>query len=124
MAWRHVPRIDDDMSGVSTYALDDGRHVRISNHMVREYGAAGCLYRMGLIGNPEKLPRKPLYWDGRKIGTVPAFFDPRTIRSKSWLYDPRPGDFVEEGGGWRASGMLGPGDIEAIEGFIPDPPSP
>jgi hypothetical protein len=34
---------------------------------------------------------------------------------------PRPGDFVEHEDGWLAARSLGPGDVQAIEGFEPAP---
>jgi hypothetical protein len=62
--------------------------------------------------------RVPIYFADRVYGTVPASFDPFNIRSKTWLYDPRPGDFIRHQDGWRAAPMMGPGDIEAVEGFV------
>lgn len=62
----------------------------------------------------------PVFQSGRRIGTVPASFDPTEIKSTSWLYDPRPGDFRREGDTLVAVYTLGPGDLEAVPGFIWD----
>lgn len=55
-----------------------------------------------------------------RIGSVPPTFDPARIKSTNWLYDPRPGDFKLEDETWVASYTLGPGDLEAIPGFVWD----
>lgn len=62
--------------------------------------------------------RVPVTQDGRRIGTLPHDFNPRQIRSVNWLYDPREGDFRLEGGAWVAARTLGPGDLEAVPGFV------
>jgi len=108
------------MNGVRTYDLPDGRRVCLDVRAVRTFGAETILHDMGLIGDPAKLPRRPVYQAGRKVGTLPGAFDPYAVRSSSFLYDPRPGDFVEDGDGWRADRMLGPGDLDAVVGFARD----
>ena len=60
----------------------------------------------------------PVMQDGRKIGTVPASFDPSKIKSTSFWYEPRAGDFRQVGETWVASRTLGPGDLEAVPGFV------
>lgn len=64
--------------------------------------------------------RVPVFQCGRKVGTVPPDFDPLRIRSTNWLYDARPDDFRQEGLTWVASRTLGPGDLEAVPGFVWD----
>lgn len=114
---RYIPSIEDDVRDVKTYELADGKRVRLDGKSVREIGAAALLHSLGLAESPSKLPRRPVYQSGRKIGTLPGSFDPNCVRSSSWLYEPRRGDFVEDGDGWRADPMLGPGDICAVAGF-------
>ena len=60
----------------------------------------------------------PVIQDGRQIGTVPPNFDPALIKSRTRFYSPRPGDFKREGDTWVASGTLGPGDLDAVPGFV------
>lgn len=57
---------------------------------------------------------------GRRVGTLPPNFDPSSIKSTSFFYDPRPGDFRREGEHWIAASDLGPGDLEAVPGFVWD----
>ena len=66
----------------------------------------------------ERTERVDVMQDGRKIGTVPPSFDPAKIKSMSLFYDPRPGDFRLDGEVWVAAKMLGPGDLEAVPGFV------
>lgn len=54
----------------------------------------------------------------REVGTLPASFDPTRIKSQSFFYDPRPGDFIRRADHWEASRMLGPGDLDAVPGFV------
>lgn len=54
------------------------------------------------------------------VGTVPPHFDPSRIKSTSFMYSPRPGDFTREGDAWVANYTLGPGDLEAVPGFVWD----
>lgn len=114
-----IESIEDDLNGVVTYEFQNGKRVRLDAHVVREYGLADVLRRMGLADLvPDQ--RIAVMRHGRKIGTVPPAFDPYLIKSKSWLYDPRPGDFRREGDVWIASNTLGPGDLEAVPGFVFD----
>ena len=55
-----------------------------------------------------------------KVGSVPATFDPIAIKSTNWLYEPRAGDFRRDGKNWVVDKMLGPGDLEAVPGFVWD----
>lgn len=71
-------------------------------------------------GSVRRTERVPVIQDGRQVGSVPPSFDPTAIRSTNWLYDPRPGDFRREGDTWIASRTLGPGDLEAVPGFVWD----
>lgn len=64
--------------------------------------------------------RIPVMQHGKQVGTVPPEFDPTRIRSTNWLYEARPGDFRQEGLTWVASRTLGPGDLEAVPGFVWD----
>ncbi len=114
-----VESIADEMQGYVTYELKGGRYVRLDAQAIREYGAAEILRRMGLEAD---LPteRVRVIQRGRVIGTVPPDFDPISIKRRSCLYDVRPGDFKREGDAWIADKMLGPGDLEAIPGFVWD----
>ncbi len=109
--------ITDEMDGVVTYEFKDGRRVRLPLNVVREYGAADVLRRMGL-GDELPTERVAVMWHGRNVGTVPPDFDPMLIKSNTFLYDARPGDFVREGDVWVAAKNLGPGDLDAIKGFV------
>jgi hypothetical protein len=60
----------------------------------------------------------PVFQHGRHVGSVPYDFEPFAIRSRNPLYDPRSGDFRRTAEGWIASNTLGPGDLEAIPGFV------
>jgi hypothetical protein len=60
-----------------------------------------------------------LYQRDRLVGTVPQY----PVESTSGIFDVRPGDFkFATRDGERvleASGMVGPGDIACIKGFVP-----
>lgn len=58
--------------------------------------------------------------EGRRVGTVPPSFNPNNIESRNQLYRPRPGDFRRDGDVWIANEWLGPGDLEAVPGFVWD----
>jgi hypothetical protein len=62
----------------------------------------------------------PVIQHGRRIGWLSPSFDPNNFKSTNWLYDARPGDFVREGNHWIAARTLGPGDLEAVPGFVWD----
>lgn len=70
------------------------------------------------VGRVKSTARVPVVQEGRRIGTVPHDFNPRRIKSTNWLYDPREGDFRLEDGAWIAARTPGPGDIEAVPGFV------
>ena len=114
---RLLENIEDQMNGVMTFELDDGRRVRLDARAVEIYGAAKIIASMGIEVNKGK--PVPVFQDGQMIGTVPFDFEPALIRSRTMLYDPRPGDFRRTKAGWEASRQLGPGDLLAIEGFKP-----
>ncbi len=118
---RLIPSIEDEMRSIQTWELDDGRRVQLDARAAREHGAAHLLHQGGLAPDPAKMERKPVYYDGRLAGTVPADFHPGAIRSTSFLYDARPGDFTPHLDGWKAAKTLGPGDLEAVAGFLPSP---
>ena len=69
-------------------------------------------------GSVDRTERVPVMQGGEQIGTVPPSFDPLKIKSMSFWYEPRAGDFILEGDVWVASRTLGPGDIEAVPGFV------
>ncbi len=116
---RRIDSIEDQMEGVVTYELGNGRRVRMDARIAREYGPGEILREMGL-GDQVPTEHIVVTQHGRKIGTVPGDFDPFTIKSKNYFYDPRPGDFRRDGDVWIASRMLGPGDLEAVPGFVWD----
>lgn len=111
--------IEDEMRGVVTYRLKDGRMLQLDARAVREHGAAALLRDMG---HGDELPteRMAVVQRGRRIGTLPPDFDPLFIKSNSFWYDPRPGDFRRDGNVWVANKMLGPSDLEAVPGFVWD----
>jgi hypothetical protein len=113
-----LKRYENPVTGDVIYQLADGTEHRLKAADVRLSGVseAELLRRRGV----KVEGRVPVRRHGRQIGTVPASFNPRNISSTSFLYDPRPGDFQFEDGGWTASGTLGPGDLDAIPGFVWD----
>ena len=113
---RKIESIEDEMRGVVTYELKDGRYASFHAGAVRQYGVAALMRAYDL---EQFIPaeRLAVVHHGRRVGTMPADFDPDNIKSNSFLYDPRPGDFKREGDTWIASRMLGPGDIECVAGF-------
>lgn len=116
---RRMESIEDQMNGVVTFELSNGQRYRCSATVVEEMGAANVLRAAG-FGHLLPTERVAVMWAGRKSGTLPPDFDPMGIKSKTWLYDPRPGDFTREGDTWVASPKLGPGDLEAVPGFVWD----
>ena len=68
-------------------------------------------------GRAEATGRVPVFRDGGIVGTVPSTFDPNNIKSNSFWYTPRAGDFKRDGDIWVARSELGPGDLEAVQGF-------
>lgn len=116
---QRINSIEDQMNGVVTYALSNGQRARFSAQAVAELGAAECMRRIGLAHLIPK-ERVPVFWCGRRIGTMAPDFDPAAIKSKSFLYDPRPGDFERDGDRWLAAQSLGPGDLDCVPGFQRD----
>jgi hypothetical protein len=114
---RRIDSMEDDMNRCVTYELDDGRRVRVDVDVVRLYGLAHVMRELGVAVSDQRVP---VYQSGEKIGSVPSGFDTQFIKSQSFLYDPRPGDFKREGDRWIADKMLGPGDLDAIPGFVWD----
>lgn len=116
---KRIESIEDQMNGVVTYELSNGKRLRIAK-VALEYSSPAEILRRAGYGHLIPTERVPVMWAGRKAGTLPGDFDPVFIKSKTWLYDPRPGDFVREGEVWVASNKLGPGDLEAVPGFVWD----
>lgn len=102
-----------------TCEFEDGRCIKIDARAAQEVGINQILRDRG-YGHLIPTERVPVIQHGRKIGSVAGDFDSYAINSTSFFYDPRPGDFRREEDGWVASGTLGPGDIEAIPGFVWD----
>ena len=110
-------RIRDEVKlsrGIVTYELADGRRVDLDVYNVQHYGARAIVARMGI---KEYSRRLPVVQCGHIVGYLPEDFDPQFAKSKSYFYDFRPGDFVREGDKWVANSMLGPGDLDAVQGF-------
>ena len=114
---RRIDSIEDQIKGIVTYELANGHRVAMSVDAVRDAGP-GEILRYAGFGDQIPTERVIVTQHGRKIGTVAPDFDPMFIKSKNYFYDPRPGDFVREGDVWVASRMLGPGDLEAVPGFV------
>lgn len=116
--------VEDQMKGVVTYELKNGMRVRLDARAAMERGPANMIREMG---HGDLLPtgRVSVYRKGKNpttygalLGTVPADFDPAFIKSNNFFYDPRPGDFTRDGENWIAAANLGPGDLEAVPGFV------
>ena len=116
---QRVESIHDEMNGVVTYEFPNGKRVRLDRRMVQDHGLPEML-RVAGVADLVPNERVVVMQYGRKIGTVPPAFDPLFIKSQNYLYNPRHGDFVREGDVWVASRMLGPGDLEAVPGFVWD----
>lgn len=114
-----MKRIDEPhrLDGTFLYELRDGRMLRVDQRLVRDIGIKGVAEMYG-VKTETTHERVPVFQSGKQIGTVPGDFDPMLIKSKSFLYDPRPGDFKRTNEGWIATRMLGPGDMEAVPGFV------
>lgn len=113
---RLIESYEDQMNGVVTYQLDDGRRIRVDERAAKEYGAARIIRES--LGVDIPITGVAIYQFGKRIGTVPSDFEPSMIKSLSYFYDPRPGDFTRDASGWIAGRSLGRGDINAIPGFI------
>jgi hypothetical protein len=109
----------DPLSLNVTYELPDGKWITLDGRAVREYGAPRILRDMG-YGHLLPTERVPVMQEGRRIGTMEPYFDPLSVKSTSPFYDVREGDFKREGDVWIASRTLGPGDLEAVPGFVWD----
>lgn len=107
---------EQQRDGIVICELDDGRRVDLSTEEIR---MCGLKIVLAAYGHDEPTEPIPIFSYGRQVGTVPADFHPMGFESRSVMYDPRPGDFRMEDGVWIAHRALGPGDIEAIPGFIP-----
>jgi hypothetical protein len=112
-------RVDDPMTGDVICYFDDGMAQRFDRRAVQEYGLPELLKAAGR-GADIPTGRLDVMQSGRKVGTVPATFDPMRIKSTSFWYEPRGGDFTRDGDVWVAARMLGPGDLEAVPGFVRD----
>ena len=115
---RRLDSIEDEMRGVVTFDLENGRYLTVPAREIAEYGTEAVFRAHGChdaIANKERIS---VFRRDKKIGTVPCDFDPLTIRSNSFLYAPRGGDFRRSERGWEADKSLGPGDLEAVAGFV------
>ena len=112
-------RVDDTMTGDVICYFDDGMAQRFDRRAVQEYGLPELLKSVGRSADISA-GRLDVMQSGRKVGTVPATFDPMHIKSTSFWYEPRGGDFKREGDVWIANRTLGPGDLEAVPGFVWD----
>lgn len=121
---RRIESFEDQMNGVVTYEFEDGSRVCLGEKAVRECGAVTILRDAGYImarkglDIPRATERVPVMQGGRQVGTLPGDFDPMFIKSSSWLYEPRSGDFRRDGTVWIAAKQLGPGDLDAVPGFV------
>jgi len=106
----------NDMRGIITYELDDGRRIDLDAKAVLMYGAA-TLIRGACGRDAISTKRLPVRQCGEIVGTTTPDFDPMMTRSTSPFYDVRPGDFKRDGDGWIADKSLGPGDFDSVPGF-------
>lgn len=111
---RKIESIADEMRGVVTYEIGDGRWVTLDARTVIEIGLKAVMEEYGV-----EMPtgRLPVFQRGREIGSLPGAFDPLMIKSTSFLYDPRPGDFRRTNKGWEAAANMGPGDLDCVPEF-------
>jgi len=116
---RRLESMEDEMRGVVTYELPDGRWETFDARAVREYGISALMRAYDL---EQFIPteRLPVFQYGRRIGTMPSDFDPANARSTSLMYDVRPGDFRREGDTWVCGRTLGASDVDCVAGFIRD----
>ncbi len=108
---------EDPMTGDVTYEVGNGRFIKFDRRSLREYGLEALMRAHDLDVPTERLD---VIQSGRKIGTVPATFEPMSVKSTSFFYEVRGTDFKREGDVWIADRMLGPGDLEAVPGFVWD----
>jgi hypothetical protein len=116
---KRLESMEDEMRGVVTYELPNGRYASFDARAVKEYGISALMRAYDL---EQFIPteRLPVIQYGRRIGTMAPDFDPATARSTSFMYDVRPGDFRREGDAWIVGRTLGAGDVDCIAGFIRD----
>lgn len=109
--------IEDEMNGVVTYRLPGNRMIKFDKRQLREYGLAKLLeaHDLGHLIGKERI--KVMHHECM-VGSVPADFEPCAIKSRTVFYDVRPGDFRRDGDVWVASRTLGPGDLDAVVGFV------
>lgn len=111
---KRLDLFENEIRGIITYELDDGRRLNVDADFVRRFGVAEVMRANGI--EPPK-GRLPVFQCGHEIGTLPAAFDPLEIKPTSWLYEVRAGDFKRTDKGWEAAKTLCPGDFEAIPQF-------
>jgi hypothetical protein len=114
---RKIESVVNDMRGIVTYELTKDRWIDLDARAVAEFGAARLIREAG-YGHLLETERVAVFQHGRKVGTVPPNFEPLNIKSNTFMYDVRPGDFKRDGDKWIASRTLGPGDLEAVPGFV------
>ena len=112
-----MQRTENPFTGIITYKISDDQWLDVDPRDLKKYGIEEILKMHGITPPSGRVDVKQ---DGLKIGTVPANFEPSCIKSTSFFYDPRPGDFKREGDVWIADKMLGPGDLDAVPGFVWD----
>lgn len=115
---KRLESVMDEMRGVVTYELPDGKFIQFDAHAIREYGVSKLLKAHGY---EPPTGRVAVMQYGRRVGTVPADFEPMAIKSRSFLYDPRPGDFRREGDAWVVCRTLGASDLDMVPEFQRDP---
>lgn len=104
--------------GGFTIKLPDGRWLNIDWYEERTLSIAEILQYYGFTLSDERVE---VHQDGKKVGTLPGDFDPTSVGSRSFMYEPRPGDFKFRDGAVHAAAMLGPGDLDAVPGFVREP---
>lgn len=109
---------ENPMDGTVTYELSSGEWITFDARAVRDHGLEALLRASGHADETKTGCRKDVMQGGRKIGTVPEMFEPMAIKSTSPWYQVRAGDFVRDGDAWVAARTLGPGDLEAVPGFV------
>ena len=114
---KRLERLQDQMQGLITYELDNGRYLTVDSRLVNQHGLRKVFQIYG-IEDQISIEQVKVMRRGKIIGSVPGDFDPASIKSNNYFYDPRPEDFVREDDHWIASNTLGPGDLESVEGFV------